>query len=88
MLTGMNAPLPPLSEQAQSFRPGIYRHYKGGVYRAMAVARHSEDPTQEFVVYRSTTEPDRTWIRPLPMFLEDVTVGEYRGPRFTWLPEA
>lgn len=79
--------LPPLSAAAQTFRPGIYRHYKGGVYRATAVARHSEDPAQELVVYESL-EKGGTWVRPLGMFLEDVAVGEYQGPRFTWLREA
>lgn len=81
----MQEPLPPLSAAAQAFRPGIYRHYKGGVYHALHVARHSEDPSQEFVVYQSTTEPDRVWIRPLGMFLEDVEVGAYKGPRFAWV---
>ncbi len=84
----MSEPLPPLSDVAQHFRSGIYRHYKGGVYHARFVARHSEDPTQEFVVYQSTTEPDRVWIRPLAMFLEDVEAGEYKGPRFAWVREA
>lgn len=84
----MIGPLPPLSAAAQNFRPGIYRHYKGGVYHALHVARHSEDPVQEFVIYQSTTESDRFWIRPLGMFLENVDVGEYSGPRFTWLREA
>ncbi len=79
--------LPPLSDAARKFRPGIYRHYKGGVYHALHVARHSEDPSQEFVVYQSTTEPDRVWIRPLAMFLENVEAEEYQGPRFTWLRE-
>lgn len=78
--------LPPLSEQARAFRPGIYRHYKGGMYRAIAVARHSEHPAQELVVYESL-DNGGTWVRPLGMFLEDVEVGEYRGPRFTWLRE-
>lgn len=83
----MHDPLPPLSAAAQAFRPGIYRHYKGGLYQALQVARHSEDPAQEFVVYTSL-EQGGTWVRPLAMFLEEVTVGEYRGPRFAWVGEA
>lgn len=83
----MNEPLPPLSEMAQNFRPGIYRHYKGGVYHALRVVRHSEDPAQELVVYESL-EKGGTWVRPLGMFLEDVNVGDYKGPRFTWVREA
>lgn len=83
----MHDPLPPLSAAAQHFRPGIYRHYKGGTYRALHVARHSEDPTQELVVYESL-EKGGVWVRPLAMFLEDVEVGEYNGPRFAWVREA
>ncbi len=84
----MMLPLPPLSEAAQNFRPGIYRHYKGGMYHARFVGRSSEDAAQEFVVYQSLVDPGLYWIRPLGMFLEDVALGEYRGPRFTWLREA
>ncbi|MDT7922998.1 MAG: DUF1653 domain-containing protein [Thermus sp.] len=31
-----------------SVRPGIYRHYKGGLYRVLFLARHSE--TEEAMV--------------------------------------
>lgn len=61
--------------------PGIYEHYKGGRYEVIGVARFSEDPHQEFVVYKmlyeSRLEPEGTplpagtlWIRPKKMFAE------------------
>lgn len=51
--------------------PGRYRHFKGGEYEVLDVARHSE--TDELlVVYRSLDEPDRTWVRPVEMFSGDV----------------
>lgn len=58
-----------------------WRHFKGGLYLVIDVARHSEDPNQEFVVYKHLegSNPkkdygdDQLWIRPKEMFLEKVT---------------
>ncbi len=64
-------------------KPGIYRHYKGGVYEVFGTAVHTE--TEEMlVVYRSLYGSYRLNVRPLAMFLEDVDVPEfgYRSPRF------
>ncbi|GBQ92830.1 hypothetical protein AA23498_1560 [Acetobacter nitrogenifigens DSM 23921 = NBRC 105050] len=56
--------------------PGRYRHYKGGFYTVLGVARHSE--TEEpLVVYRSETQGG-LWVRPLSMWLETVN----SQPRF------
>ena len=76
----------PSSEQAQKLKTGNYRHFKGGMYKVLSVARHSEDPKQEFVVYQSL-KTGYTWIRPLSMFLEHVNRDGYSGPRFVWLGE-
>ena len=56
-----------------------HRHYKGGLYRVIGVARHSE--TEEaMIVYEHLWPHDRgLWVRPAEMFngtLEDGT------PRF------
>jgi hypothetical protein len=77
----MNTDLPPLSAAAQSFKPGTYRHYKGGMYQALGVARHGEDPSQEFAVYRHLDDGSM-WVRPLVMFLESVEVDGRTVPRF------
>ncbi|MEK7164941.1 MAG: DUF1653 domain-containing protein, partial [Patescibacteria group bacterium] len=57
-----------LSPQAQSLKLGLYRHFKGHDVKVIGVAKHSEDPEQEFVVY---DHDGRLWIRPLGMFLEN-----------------
>lgn len=75
-----------LSEKAKSFKPGIYRHFKGGLYQALFVARSSEARDQECVVYKSL-EKGFIWIRPLDMFLETVERDGYKGPRFVWIQE-
>ena len=68
------APLPPTPA-------GRYRHYKGGEYEVLAVARHSE--TQEpLVVYRPLYNDSGWWVRPHAMFFEEVDVGGVRQPRF------
>lgn len=61
--------------------PGLYRHYKGGLYTVMDVARHSE--TGEWlVVYRPEYGERLLWVRPLAMFLEQVEVDGRQLPRF------
>jgi len=65
--------------------PGRYRHYKGGEYTVLGVARHSE--TEELVVvYRPDYGEGGLWVRPLAMFIE--TVETEQGPvcRFSPLP--
>ncbi|TSC55656.1 MAG: hypothetical protein G01um101418_760 [Parcubacteria group bacterium Gr01-1014_18] len=76
----------PLSPKALAFKLGIYKHFKGDLYRAFFVARSSEAREEEFVVYQSLTK-DYVWIRPLEMFMEDVDRDGYKGPRFSWVGE-
>ena len=70
-------------------RPGRYRHYKGGEYDVLGVARHSESE-EALVVYRPRYGERGLWVRPLAMFLETVVVNGEPLPRFEWLapPEA
>ncbi len=69
------------------FRPGRYRHYKGGLYEALALARHSETD-EEFVVYRPLYGERGWWVRPRAMFCETVVVDGAEVPRFEWLGPA
>ncbi len=78
---------PSLSEQAKSFQPGIYRHYKGDLYKAFFVARSSEARDQEFVAYQSLKK-GHIWIRPFEMFTGDVVVDGKTQPRFAWVGDA
>lgn len=60
---------------------GKYRHYKGNEYEVIGVATHSE--TQEpMVVYRPLYGEMGLWVRPLAMFLENVTIDGEEVPRF------
>jgi hypothetical protein len=61
--------------------PGRYRHYKGNEYEVIGVARHSETD-ERVVVYRPLYNDSGLWVRPLAMFVEEVTVNGERVPRF------
>ena len=62
-------------------QPGLYRHYKGGNYQVIGVARHSETDEQ-LVVYRCLYDNDSLWVRPLTLFLETVLIDGCTVPRF------
>lgn len=65
-------------------KKGLYRHYKGNVYRVHGVGCHTE--REEYFVVYSPTEPKtgipEFWLRPYDMFIETVEVGGKTIPRF------
>jgi hypothetical protein len=71
-------------------RKGRYQHFKGHFYRVLGVARHSEDPEREFVVYQALYVSkdfgrNSLWIRPKKMFLEKVRKDGKLVPRFRYI---
>ena len=75
-----------MTSDADTIRPGRYRHYKGNLYEVIGTARHSE--TEElFVVYRCLYGDRPLWVRPLAMFVETVTLEGREVPRFEWVGE-
>ena len=50
---------------------GLYRHYKGGLYRVLTVAKHSET-LEDMVVYVNETDPSLVWARPASMWNDPV----------------
>lgn len=69
-------------------KPGKYKHFKGGLYRVIGVAKHSET-LEEMVVYEALYDNPRSklWVRPLAMFLEEVERDGQKFPRFQYLGE-
>lgn len=65
---------------------GRYRHYKGGEYEVLGVARHSET-LEPFVVYRPLYNQSGLWIRPYAMFVEQIESNGQQQPRFILLEE-
>ena len=62
-------------------RLGRYRHYKGGEYEVIGVARHSES-LEPLVVYRPLYDDSGWWVRPHAMFFGSVVVDGVPRPRF------
>lgn len=76
-MAGMNSDLPALPR----LEPGRYRHYKGGEYEVIAVARHSET-LEPLVVYRPLYNDSGWWVRPYEMFTGTLEVDGVVRPRF------
>ena len=63
-------------------KPGKYRHFKGGEYRLIGIASHSET-LEPMVVYRALYGEGGLWVRPARMWTERVERDGYAGPRFS-----
>ena len=61
---------------------GKYRHFKGGLYEIVCIAKNSET-LEDTVIYRSLTEPEKIWARPLSMWDETVERDGITYKRFT-----
>ena len=70
--------LPPLPETPL----GRYRHYKGGLYEVVGVARQSET-LEPLVVYRPLYNASGLWVRPHAMFFGTLEVDGVELQRFT-----
>lgn len=69
-----------------TFAPGIYRHFKGNLYRLIALARHSET-LEQMVVYQALYGERGIWVRPMGMWNEWVTHEGKQVRRFTYIGE-
>lgn len=66
---------------------GRYRHYKGGEYEVMSVARHSES-LEPMVVYRPLYNATGWWVRPHAMFFGSLMLSGVEVQRFTRITDA
>ena len=62
-------------------KPGRYRHFKGGEYQVIGLAKHSETG-EPMVVYRALYGEGGLWVRPYAMFCEEVMVNGRSVRRF------
>lgn len=67
-----------------TMKSGLYRHFKGNLYRAKSVVLHSETQ-EELVLYKSLVYKT-WWVRPVGMFEEEINKPDYVGKRFLRLP--
>lgn len=61
---------------------GIYKHYKGNVYKVIATATHTETG-EEMAIYHVVDNPNKIWVRPVSMW-EEMVDGI---PRFKLIQE-
>ena len=64
--------------------PGKYRHFKGGEYELLGIARHSET-LEPMVVYRALYGYGGMWVRPASMWDETVEREGVTVKRFTFV---
>lgn len=65
---------------------GVYQHYKGMNYIVHNMVKHSE--TLEWMVFYEClyeNSEGKLWVRPLRMFLENVTIDGKIVPRFKYI---
>lgn len=55
-----------------SIKPGRYRHFKGGEYEVIGIAKNSET-LEEMVVYKALYADGGLWVRPASMWNETVS---------------
>ena len=63
-------------------KTGFYRHFKGGRYEVIGLAKHSET-LEEMVVYRALYGDGGLWVRPAAMWKEMVEHNGKMVRRFT-----
>ena len=65
---------------------GKYRHFKGGEYEVIGIAKDSET-LENVVVYRALYGDGELWVRSAEMFSETVTREGKTFPRFEYISE-
>ena len=63
---------------------GKYRHFKGGEYEVIGIAKDSET-LEDMVVYRALYGDGGMWVRSAEMFGETVTREGKILPRFEYI---
>jgi hypothetical protein len=57
-------------------RFGLYKHYRGNVYKVFMKVQHTET-SQKLIVYYNINNPSRFWARPESMFTQAITVKRF-----------
>lgn len=55
---------------------GLYRHFKGNMYRVLFIAKHTET-SEDTVVYRAEYGDHQLYVRPYDMFASEVDRAKY-----------
>ena len=66
----------------RKIKPGMYRHFNGGMYRVLANATHTETG-EKLVIYRDE-KSGKVWAQPYEMFAERVDKEKYPNVDQKW----
>ncbi len=67
-----------------TLKKGIYKHFKGNLYKVFGTAKHSE--TEDvYVIYQALYGNNDYWVRPLTMFTETIKTQDSAIKRFTFI---
>ena len=65
-------------------KKGIYKHYRGNLYKVFMTVQHSE--TEEWmVVYKALYGEEGMWVRPYDMFMEKIVIAGKEVERFAYI---
>ena len=64
----------------------IYKHYKGGLYRVLALGQHTET-LEELVVYQALYGDNAIWCRPSFMWNDEIEFNGKITKRFELIEE-
>ncbi len=60
----------------------LFKHYKGGMYKVITVAKDTETEKDHVIYYDVNKPDDKPWSRPLDMF-NDYVIIEHSSPTNT-----
>ena len=61
-----------------------YQHYKGNIYKLVAIAKHTESGEKQ-VVYQDVSDSSKVWVTPCERFIESVEHNGVKQPRFSYV---
>jgi len=64
--------------EEEALKLATHRHYKGGLYRVVGVAKHSESLEPLIVYEHLWPNPPGLWVRPQEMFEGRIEDGRLR----------
>ena len=68
-------------EAVKNIPCGIYKHFKGGLYEVIGIAKFSEDQSP-VVIYKALYGDYGLWVRPADMWNETVSYNGITCKRF------